>query len=185
MSESFVTFLEALADENRQVRTLDLPELSDLTRDELANFCAAWQSVSPDRRLELISTMVAQAEVNIHLNFHAILRVCLRDADARIRKLAVEGLWEDEKTNLVSPLIELLNGDTAADVRAAAAMSLGRYMLLGALGEIADAPARRVETALHAAWCRFAEPAEVRRRALESLAYSSSPAIHEMIHSAY
>ncbi|MGQ9491451.1 MAG: HEAT repeat domain-containing protein [Anaerolineae bacterium] len=185
MSEGLTSFLELLADERRPVRSLNLAQLSDLTRSQLGTFRAAWDALSPTRRLELISHMVEQAEANIHLNFHAILRTCLGDADARVRRLAIEGLWEDEKTNLIQPLIDLLNGDPAAEVRAAAAMSLGRYVLLGVLGEIAEAPARLAEAALQAVWNRFGEPVEVRRRVLESLAFSTNPALREMIRDAY
>lgn len=185
MPESLGALLAALADESRSVPTLDLAELSDLTRGQVGTFRASWDSLSAGRRLALMMAMVERAETNIHLNFHAALRTCLYDGDAQIRRLAIEGLWEDEKVNLVQPLIGLLNDDPSSDVRAAAATSLGRYMLLGVLGEIADTPAQQAEAALHAAWVRFTEPVAVRRRALESLAYSSSPAIHEMIHNAY
>lgn len=185
MSEGLIAFLEVLADESRPVRSINLAELSDLTRSQLATFRAAWDGLSPSRRLELVSHMVEQAEANIHLNFHAILRTCLQDEDARVRQLAIEGLWEDEKTNLIQPLVDLLNGDPSVEVRAAAAMSLGRYVLLGVLGEIAEAPARLAEAALQAAWDRHDEPIEVRRRVLESLAFSTNPALRQMIRDAY
>lgn len=189
MSENLIALLDAVADESRSVQAMDLTELSDLARGQVALFRTAWDALTPTRRLALISAMVEQAEANIHLNFHAILRACLNDGDPQIRQLAIEGLWEDNKITLVRPLIDLLNDDPAVDVRAAAAISLGRYVLLGALGEIADAPARQVETALLAAWERAAtadaDPVAVRRRALESLACSGIPAIYDMIHSAY
>lgn len=185
MSDRLVAFLEILADESRPVRSMNLAELSDLTRSQVVTFRAAWAGLSAARRLELISHMVEQAEANIHLNFHAILRTCLQDADARVRQLAIEGLWEDEKINLVQPLVDMLNGDPAVEVRAAAAMSLGRYVLLGVLGEIAEAPAQLAEAALQTAWDRHEEPIEVRRRALESLAFSTNPALRRMIQDAY
>ncbi|MFO7698317.1 MAG: HEAT repeat domain-containing protein [Anaerolineae bacterium] len=185
MSETLNALLAALADESRAVRVLDLAEISDLARSEVATFRASWDGLSSARRLELMRAMVEQAEANIHLNFHVVLRACLADDDPQIRVLAIEGLWEDEKIGLVRPLIELLSEDPAVEVRAAAATSLGRFVLLGVLGEIADAHAQEIEVALRAAWERFAEPVAVRRRALESLAYSSSSALQEMIHSAY
>lgn len=185
MSENLSVLLAALADESRSVRSVDLTELSDLARSQVMTFRVGWDALAPTRRLALIQAMVEQAEVNIHLNFHAALRACLDDGDPQIRRLAIEGLWEDEKVNLVRPLIGLLDNDPDPDVRAAAAISLGRYMLLGVLGEISREPAGQAETALYAAWTRFTEPVAVRRRALESLAYSDNSALHEMIHSAY
>ena len=185
MSDNLIALLDALADDGRSVQAMDLTELSDLARGQVAMFRTTWDALAPTRRLALMSAMVEQAEANIHLNFHAVLRACLNDSDPQIRKLAIEGLWEDDKITLVRPLIDLLNDDPAVDVRAAAATSLGRYVLLGVLGEIADAPARQAEAALLAAWERFADPVAVRRRALESLACCGAPVIYDMIHSAY
>ena len=129
--------------------------------------------------------MIEQAEANIHLNFHAALRACLTDGDPHIRLLAVEGLWEDERVSLVRPLIDLLAHDPAAEVRAAAATSLGRFVLLGVLGDIAEEPAREAEDALAAAWQRAGEPVAVRRRALEGLSYTDTPDVHRLIGNAY
>jgi hypothetical protein len=185
VSDKFVALLELLADESRPVHAIDLTHMSDLTRSEVGQFRAVWEGLQPARRLELVAAMVEQAEANIHLNFHAILRSCLTDEDARVRKLAVEGLWEDERTSLVQPLVALLAGDAAFEVRAAAATSLGRFVLLGVLGEIAQEPASRAEEALRTAWYRPGEPVEVRRRALESLAYTNMAGLHDLIGSAY
>ena len=167
------------------MRSIDLTQMSDLSRSEVGQFCAAWDALLPERRLDLVAAMVEQAEANIHLNFHAILRSCLADEDARVRKMAVEGLWEDERVSLVQPLIALLANDTAFEVRVAAATSLGRFVLLGVLGEIGQGPADSAEEALRAAWYRPGEPIEVRRRALESLAYTSMAGLHDLIGSAY
>lgn len=185
MSENLRALLAKIIDETRPVRSIDLTDLSDLARSEMGPFLEAWAALDASRRFELVTTLVEQAEVNIHLNFHAILRTFLRDPDARIRRLAIEGLWEDERTNLITPLVGLLQDDPETEVRAAAATSLGRFMLLGALGEIADELARVAEEALHLTWYRAGEPVEVRRRALESLAYSSMPELPALIQNAY
>jgi HEAT repeat protein len=185
MSDELSYLLEHLADESRPVRSLDLTHISDLTRDELGEFRAVWGGLAPARRLELMTVMVEQAEANIQLNFHAILRACLVDEDAQVRRLAVDGLWEDERISLVQPLIALLAADPAPEVRAAAATSLGRFVLLGVLGDIAEEPGRAAEEALHAAWYRASEPIAVRRRALEGLACTNAAGIHDLINSAY
>jgi len=185
MSNKLNACLVSLADESRPVRTINLADISDLSRSEVAVFQAAWRDLHPARRLELISAMVEQAETNIHLIFHAVLRACLTDDDAQVRRLAIEGLWEDERVNLVAPLADLLAHDPSADVRAAAATSLGRFVLLGVLGDIAEHPAQEAEDALHTAWRRSGEPAAVRRRVLESLSYTDTPDLHAMVNDAY
>lgn len=185
MAENIQALLAKIIDETRPVRSIDLTDLSDLARSEMGSFRAAWAVLDDARRLELARTLVEQAEANIHLNFHAILRTFLSDPDAQVRRIAIDGLWEDERTNLIAPLVSVLQDDPVTEVRAAAATSLGRFMLLGALGEIGDELARVAEEALHMAWYRAGEPVEVRRRALESLAYSSMPELPTLIQNAY
>lgn len=185
MTDAFTTLLAQLADESRPARSIDLTQLSDLGRSQLQEAHSAWLRLSPDRRCELMALLVEQAEADIHVNYHALLRSCLSDADARVRKLAVEGLWEDEKVSLIPPLSALLAADAEAAVRAAAAISLGRFVLLGVLGEIDSEPARVAEDALLAAWYRVGEANEVRRRALEGLAYTDAAGLPELISSAY
>ncbi len=185
MTQEFDSLLVQLADENQPVRSIDIFPLSDLARERLPDFEAAWHALSAPRRLELIGAMVEQAETNIHFNFHAILRTLLGDPEARVRRLAVEGLWEDEKTHLIPSLVGLLCDDPSAEVRATAATSLGRYVLLGVLGDIREEPAMSAQQALLRAWSRVGETNDVRRRALESLAYGNPSGLNEMIRNAY
>lgn len=185
MTQDFDALLQQLTDTGRPVRSIDLFALSDATRDRVTAFERAWDEMDGERRHELVGFMVEQAEANIHLNFHAVLRALLRDPDGRVRKLAIEGLWEDERTNLILPLVALLQGDPVTEVRATAAVSLGRYLMLGALGEIDEKPVHQAEQALREAWFRTGEVNDVRRRALEGLACCESHGINEMIRNAY
>jgi hypothetical protein len=185
MVEDLELVLGQLADGSRPVHSIDLSRLSDLPRTRAAAFDQVWAGLSAARRLEAVSTMVERAEANIHLNFHVILRECLGDPDWRIRRLAVDGLWEDEKPSLIGRLTTLLADDPVPDVRAAAAASLGRFVLLGALGEITETAAHQAEKALRDSWARSQELNEVRRRVLESLAYAADPAVGDLIQMAY
>ena len=185
MLSKLASCLALLADEDRPVRTIDLADISDLSRNQVAEFRAVWHDLSPSRRLELITVMVEQAETNIHLVFHAALRACLTDGDAQVRRLAIEGLWEDERVSLVPTLSGLLTNDPSDDVRSTAATALGRFVLLGVLGDIAEEPARQAEDALHLAWERSGEPVSVRRRVLESLSYTDTADLHALIGDAY
>jgi hypothetical protein len=62
---------------------------------------------------------------------------------------------------------------------------LGRFILLGVLGEINDSHADRAGQALRAAWAKPGELIEVRRRTLEGLAYTDEAGVDELIESAY
>ncbi len=185
MAEDLEFTLRKLADESRPVHTTNLAPLSDIPRSQADLFHAAWAGFGPGRRLELVRALVEQAENNIHLNFFAILRELLHDPDAEIRRLAIEGLWEDDRANLVSPLARLAVEDPEPAVRAAAATSLARFVLTGVLGEIESEPAEQAEETLRTVWHRQGEVTEVRRRALEGLAYIDLPDVRELIHNAY
>jgi HEAT repeat protein len=185
MTQEFDSLLMTLADESRPVRSIDLFPLSDLDRGRLPRFSGAWSGLTPARRRELAAALVEQAEANIHFNFHTVLRSLLGDQDEVVRRLAIEGLWEDEKPSLVALLIGLLREDTSVDVRASAAGSLGRFVLLGILEEVGREPASAAESALHETWFREGEAPTVRRRALEGLAYGSLPDLNELILNAY
>lgn len=185
MTEANEPSLSQLADESRPVRSIDLRGLSDVPRERMAEFDALWQALSPTRRVELLREMVEQAETHVDLNFHAVLRALLEDEDPQVRRLAIEGLWEDEKTNLIAPLAAILRGDASPEVRAAAATSLGRYCWLGVNEEIAQRHADAAEDALREAWFRPGEVNEVRRRALESLSHTDTDGLNEMIRNAY
>lgn len=185
MTQEFESLLSQLADESRSVRSIDLFPLSDVSRERLPYFMGAWGGLTAVRRLELVRALVEQAETNIHLNFHAILRSLLVDLDAEVRRLAIEGLWEDEKPSLIAPLVDRLRDDESAEVRASAATSLGRYVWLGVLEEIGPEPASVAESALYEAWSREGEVNAVRRRALEGLAHGSMADLNELILNAY
>jgi len=177
--------LNQLADANLLLRSLNLTNFSDLSRVQCDEFFSIWDDLPQERQRELMEVMVEQAEANIHLNFRAIFRRLLADASPQVRRLAIEGLWEDERPGLATRLISLLAEDSDPDVRAVAASSLGRFVLLGVLGDIESTLAGSVEQALRAAWARPNETVDVRRRALEGLAYSEDSQVRNLIEVAY
>jgi HEAT repeat protein len=70
-------------------------------------------------------------------------------------------------------------------VRAAAAISLGRFILMGELGKIRERPHQRAYDALMAICCSEEEPVEVNRRALEAVSYSGEEAVPPLIEAAH
>jgi HEAT repeat protein len=97
----------------------------------------------------------------------------------------VDGLWENEDQALVGPLVHLLRVDDAPQVRAAAAMGLARFVLLGELEKIDRAPAMLAEEALLETLRSGEEDLEVRRRAVEAIAYSGEAGVRDIIEAAY
>jgi len=162
-----------------------LYDLSGLDREEAREVEIVWRELPARTRREVILTLVEVAESDFEADFGAVFRLALNDPDAMVRQAAVEGLWEEEDVRLVPRLATCLREDPAPNVRAAAAALLGQFLLLGELGKIRPIPHRQAFEALLAT-CRSAqETLEVRRRALESLAYSGEEEVADLISEAY
>lgn len=182
---SFAAALEAIASPAVDIDRIDLTALSNLGRAEQDRFHEAWRGISPQRRRELVAALLELSEAHFDLAFNDLFRWLLEDDDPLVRARAIDGLWEDANIRQITPLLGLLHGDPAPEARAAAAISLGRFVLLGELGEIDEQAAWRVEEALRKAYDgREREPA-VRRRILESLAYSGRDDVGTYILEAY
>ncbi len=177
--------LERLADTTKRPSLSILYSLSDLTREDLLRFQAMWGDLPLRRRRWLARNLVELAEERVELYYIPLFRWLLGDPDPEVRVQAIEGLWEDEDVGLIHPLVRLLREDESEAVRAAAATALGRFVLLGELGEI-DAPfAMIAEKALLATIHTPQESVEVRRRAVEAVAYSSESGVRDVIRNAY
>ncbi|MFL7794118.1 MAG: HEAT repeat domain-containing protein [Anaerolineae bacterium] len=184
MKQPLNTLLEELGKGDQVPNRESLYLLSNLDADDSASVQAAWPELLIELRRHLVATLVEVAEADFEVNFGAIFRIGLDDQDAEVRKTAIEGLWEDQDVRLVPPLAMHLK-DEAASVRAAAATSLGRFILLGELGKIRPAPFTQAYEALFAVCQDTGESFEVKRRALESLSYVDNKDVVTLIREAY
>jgi HEAT repeat protein len=162
-----------------------LYHLSVLSAEDAARVREVWPSIPIELRQRLIVRLVKLAEADFTLNFGAVFRLGLDDENAEVRITAIEGLWEDMDVRLVPRLAAALREDEDAAVRAAAAESLGRFILLGELEEIRPDPHSLAYETLLAACRDTNEHMKVQRRALESLAYAGDKAVVELISNAY
>lgn len=177
--------LLSLKDPDRRLESLALDALSDLNAQELARFRATWAELPEERRRSLVARLLEVAEERVDVSFCNIFTWLLADQDPWIRTQAIEGFWEEEDVRLVAPLTRLLREDDSPEVRAAAALALGHYVLLTELEEMEPALGDPLLEALLATVEGGDPSVEVRRRALESLAYSGLPAIPKLIQMAY
>jgi HEAT repeat protein len=177
--------LLAIQDPDHAVASIEYDALSDLNQDHLGQFRAAWSGLSLERQRGLVAGLIEFAEDHVDASFAPIYRWLMEDDDAWVRVHVIEGLWEEEDVRLISPLIRRLESDPTSDVRAAAALSLGRFLLLGEYDQIDKSAARRVEEALLEAYHAPDQDVSVRRRALEALANSSLDELPDMILEAY
>lgn len=177
--------LLALEDPSRRLEGLELDTLSDLPAGDLNRFQGTWYNLSSTRRRSLITQLIELAEDRVDVSFRNIYSWLLGDDDSWIRAKAIEGLWEEEDIRLLEPLLQLLEQDPDPEVRAAAALFLGRFVLQAELEEIDPSQAQRAYEALLGAFAGTETDLLVRRRALESLAYSGEPRVQELIQIAY
>lgn len=180
----FANVLAHLQDVSQPFPMQDLYQLSDLAEADLAALTQVWPGVPTERRRSLLEDLSEVSEANYEVAFDDVFRLAMHDEDAQVRALAVRGLWETEDPELIVPLIDLLRHDPAEAVRAAAASTLGHYVYLGEVEEITAEELAQTEEALLQAW-QGTDALEVRRRALEAIAFSSRPEIPNFIEAAY
>jgi HEAT repeat protein len=156
-----------------------------MTRADLEIFIEIWPTIPVQRRRQVIQELLEISEVNFEVDFNPVFLTALGDEDAEVRTGAVQSLWEYEAPNLIAPLVHLLKADESASVREAAATALGKFIYLRELEEIDLHEANLAEEALLEKIHHPTEDINVRRRAVESVAYSSNPGITEIIETAY
>jgi HEAT repeat protein len=170
---------------SEKLRVRCLYALSGMTQAQLELFRDLWPEIKAERRRLVIRRLVELTEESFEVNFDPVFLLAMGDADDEVRAAAIDGLWENEDRRLIDPLIYLLKSDNAAAVRAAAATALGRFVLLGELEKLDSHTSVQVEDALRATIKDAGEPVDVRRRAVESIAYSSKPHARRIIREAY
>ena len=185
MLSNFEELLQQIGNTDNRLSISSLYSLSGISKNETLLFQKAWPSIAVERRRQIINSLVEIAEASFEVDLGQVFRFCLDDEDERVREAAIEGLWEDDDMALINPLITLLRDDPSISVRAGAAISLSRYVLLGELDKIKAQLFALVREALLETIRSPLEDLEVRRRAIESIAYSSEEGVRNIIETAY
>jgi hypothetical protein len=159
--------------------------LSNASKAHIAAFAKTWVQLPTNRRVEIARMLVKLAEDNFELDFDLLFRYLLSDDEPKVRAAGIEGLWEDEDSALVKPLVGFLRSDPNAAVRAVAADALGRFVLLGEYGRLSDGHIELISQALLATTRSSSEDLLTRCRAVEALAYWSDPIVRSVIAAAY
>ena len=183
--EDLSQLLEELRAQPGALPSSKLYLLSDLAGQRLADFCGAFETYPLAQQRRLIRALVQLAEESLRVSFDAIFRQCLGNRDSEIRAAAIDGLWESEDVALTGPLVSMLRSDPSASVRASAATALGRFVLAGELEQLDPPIQARLTAELLTAIHLKGEGLEVRRRALESVAYACTPEVLEALETAY
>jgi hypothetical protein len=160
--------------------------LSDLSRANARELAAAWESIPEENRINLVRRFDELSEERVELNFGRALKVALNDQSAVVRQLAVAGLWEDESSELLDRLRDILENDESPDVRAQAAAALERFASKAVVGSLDESVASDLRDSLRKSAIDAAAPYAVQRRALESLGpYAADAEISSLISEAF
>lgn len=181
---SFQTVLDSLLDAGKDFPRRYLQYFSDIEPLELKTLLDVWPRVKLSRKLSLLKALESTADSDTLVNYDDFARAILYDPDASVRVHALRLLNECEDLKLIPAYLKLLKSDPDAAVRAQAATALGLFVDLGELEEIEEKAYGEIQAALLES-AQGADEAKVRRQALESLGYSSNPAVVELIESAF
>jgi HEAT repeat protein len=177
--------LDDISDEGKSLSPSRLYMLSDLRREDLALLAELWPAIGAARRRYLIDALVEIAEANFTVDFNSIFRLGLDDGDEQVRAHAIDGLWEDRSPDLVHILLDFLSSDPSVAVRAAAAVGLGRFVLMAELGELEEELGHKIVQELRVVIEDPEEALEPRRRAVEAISYSGHVDVSALIEEAY
>ena len=185
MSEDLQRALENLKDESQPLTRRILSFFSGLPRADSDAFMRVLSDLPDERRRRAVALMLEYAEESFELDFAWLFRRLLPHSDPLIRRMAVEGLWEDDSRELVESLLILLLRDPDPAVRAAAATSVGRFVYMAECEELDERRFDLVRRTLERVIMNAQEEIEVRRRAVESIAYINDDPVRRIIDRAY
>lgn len=188
MNEDTMTIdalLDTLGNESNPLSAAAIYRLSGLSEDDENAVAEVWPHIPVERRWSLLTQLNETSEANFEVDFTSVARLALDDPDGGVRRRAIACLWEVKKPWLLDRLMTILEEDEATEVRAEATSALGRFILMGEFDELSPEHSTHVEDRLLEVFQEPAEALDVRRRALESLAYSSREVVCELIEEAY
>lgn len=180
----FNLVLASLQDMSTPFPARYLRSFSDLSRKHLKDLMAIWQALPETRKVNLLEDLEDVMESDTLVSFDTLARELLSDPHPSIRIFALRLLWECEDPRLIPELLKLATGDADVDARTTSTSLLGKYVLLGELDALRPEMKEKVVNHLLAIM-QSGDHVQVKRRALESLGYSSHPSVPGMIQNAF
>jgi len=184
MASLFEQTVHEIVDSDCELDDRLIEGLSDPSRSEAKWFGAQIRGCAPARRRDLIQRMVAITERRFEVDFCLLFRACLEDDDPVVRRLSIEGLWEDARPDLARRLVARLLEDADVGVRTAAATALGRFVFMAECEEIDAELAARIRAALENVIGENRD-VDLVRRAVESIAFVNDAKTRAIIEDAY
>ena len=128
-----------------------------------------WPGLSEARREALVRRAIEWASADVSREFGRLYRVALTDESPSIRQLAVLGLWEDQRPDLVELLLDVVETDASTDVRAQAIATLGGLLEQRDIEDISSDEVERLRDLLLDVAGDEEDASILRRAAVEAL----------------
>ena len=181
---SFEKIVDALLDADKPFPAKYLHIFSDLSSADTATLQKSWQFIPEKRKVTWLEDLEDISDADTTTSFFEVGKLALKDALPATRELGIRLLWESEDRSLIRIFTDLLNNDPDISVQAAAASAMGRFIFLGEMEELPAKTQADIEQLLIEKFAP-ANPPLLRRRAIESLGFSSNPDMDELILQAY
>lgn len=181
---NFALVISALQNPGQPFPARLMHRLSDLSTSDVRELKRVWPEIELRFKQALLKDLTELVEEDTLVNFDEFALAILNDPDPSVRVMAIRLLGECDAVHLLPVMTELMMDDREEAVRAAAAAHLGSFVLRGELDNLPDTLRIANFQHLFDVATGYDLPS-VRRRALESLGYSSNPRVHKLIREAF
>ena len=157
------------------------------------------EQLTKEEKIEFL-THIVEGE-DYATDYWPVLREYLEDRDAKVRSLALDGLWDYPAPELIAPLFEIARNDPSQGVRSKAIVTLGRYIYEGNMAdydfdwgameelmredELPEEDFLRVKDFLLELVRDERQPLDSRRFAIEALSFLNEPGVQDLIEAAH
>jgi HEAT repeat protein len=180
----FDEVIRALLDKEEVLDPLYLYRLSDINQADLSALSHIWEEIHLERRRGVIEDLEQLTDTNTLLSFEPVFRLAIQDSDDQVRFFAIRAIEVFDTDDLIPHFLSIVRDEPSVELRAVTASVLGKYIYRGELDKIAKEQQSEIEDQLLVI-LKNEEPAEVQRRALEAISFSSRDEVRDQILKAY
>lgn len=183
-SLSLDDILNCLSSDDCELSASQLFRLSLLDPQELERTLKVVDALPDANRILLLENLEDLTQSSTLVDFKDLFTHALQDTSPDARRRALRGLLESDDETLIAEFIKLLTADASPEVQAQAAEALAGWVYLYELDELDEAVGQHITESLLKV-LNGKHHDSVRRRALEAIGFSSSPAASAWLEKAF
>ncbi len=176
--------IEALLDKDAVFPPVYLHRFSDIEDADINKIRKIWDEVPVWRRQAIMEDIEILGESDYVLSFENFGMFALNDEDPKVREIAIRSLWDYDSRVAMRQFMNMLENDPVTEVKAAAALALGKFIYLGEIEEIPEKIFNDIEKLLLNK-INSSDAVIIRRRALEAMGFSSRKEVIKLIETAF